>query len=150
VCANADVVVVSEGSADRVSVFNRRDGALLGRFGACGTGGGQLINPQGLCFVSGDRHVAVAKHFNHRVSVFSVDGEFVRHIGTGVLRRPSGVACSAFDELVVADSSDRGVVVFSSSGEVLAILGLGAVSGVALHGGCIFAQDFERQCVVLE
>jgi hypothetical protein len=40
--------------------------------------------------MSGDRRVAVAECGNMRVSVFSVDGEFVRHrdVGVGVLSFP--------------------------------------------------------------
>jgi DNA-binding beta-propeller fold protein YncE len=50
VCANADVVVVSESDAHRVSVFKRRDGALLRRFASVGRGSGQLMAPCGLCY----------------------------------------------------------------------------------------------------
>jgi DNA-binding beta-propeller fold protein YncE len=67
VCANADVVVVSELRDNRVTVFNRGDGALLRRFGCSGSGDSQLMYPAGLCFVAGDRHIAVADSGNHRV-----------------------------------------------------------------------------------
>jgi DNA-binding beta-propeller fold protein YncE len=112
VSANADVVVVSEHLTHRIAVFSRGDGALLCRFGCEGSGDGQVSHPQGVCVMPGDRHLAVADWSNHHVSVFSVDGEFVRHVGVGVLHFPRGVACSAFDELVVANGSDC-VVVFS-------------------------------------
>jgi hypothetical protein len=49
--------------------------------------------------MSGDRHVAVTDGGNDRVSVFSVDGAFIRHVGVGVLVDPVGIACSAYDEL---------------------------------------------------
>jgi DNA-binding beta-propeller fold protein YncE len=116
VCANADAIVVSEPApgAHRVSVFNRCDGALLRRFGCDGSGDGQLYIPLGLCFLPGDRHVAVADFGNRRVSVFSVDGAFVRHVGVDTLRRGRSVACSAFGELVATD--DDRVVVFSADG----------------------------------
>jgi hypothetical protein len=126
VCANADIVVVSEYWAHRIAVFNRGDGALLRRFGCSGIGDGQLLHPSGLCFMSGDRHVAVTDAHNHRVSVFSVDGEFIRHVGVGVLRDPQGVAASAFDELVVADYGRRRIRVFSSAGDLLATVGEGS------------------------
>jgi tripartite motif-containing protein 2/3/tripartite motif-containing protein 71 len=46
VCANADVVVVSESyPASRISVFDRRDGSLLRRFGTFGSGDGELRWP---------------------------------------------------------------------------------------------------------
>jgi hypothetical protein len=147
VCANADVVVVSEtGTVRRISVFNRRDGTLLRRFG-CGREGdaGALLWPQGLCFMSGDRHVAVAEQDHRCVNVFSVDGAFIRSVGVGVLSRPEGVACSAFDELVVADYGDSRVVVFSASGAVARTMGNRRFSGVTMHRGAVFAHDHYNQ-----
>ncbi len=147
VCANADVVVVSDGATHTISVFNRGDGALLRRIGCEGSGEGQLRHPGGLCFMHGHRHVAVTEFSNRRVSVFSVDGQFIRHVGVGVLRLPQGVACSAFDELVVGDCSNGRVAVFGASGDVVSTMGLaeggdsdgGDAVGVAVHGGAIVA-----------
>jgi tripartite motif-containing protein 2/3/tripartite motif-containing protein 71 len=149
VCANADVVVASEYEAHRISVFKRCDGALLRRFGSYGSGDGQLDRPFGVCFLF-LRHIAVADGYNNRVSVFSVDGDFMRHVGVGVLNRPTGVACSAFDELVVGDWGHDRVVLFSASGELVKTMGRGDFAGVAVHGGIIFAQDIEHRCVVFE
>ncbi len=151
VCADDDVVVVVEQTAHRVTVFGRRDGALLRRFGSQGSGDGQLQYPCGLCFMSGHRHVAVADSWNRRVSVFSVEGEFVRHVGVGGLRHPRGVACSAFDELVVADPAGNRFVAFSASGEVVKTMGGSGFTAVAIHGGIIFAQDYDNcTCVLLK
>jgi sugar lactone lactonase YvrE len=147
VCADDDVIVVSERDAHRISAFKRSDGALLRRFGSRGSGDGQLKYPRGLCFMSGHRHVAVADYDNDRVSVFSVEGEFVRHVGVGKLRLPTGVACSAFDELVVADRGNNRVVVFSASGEMLHTMRGGAFTGIAMHGGTIFAQTCDVTAV---
>jgi hypothetical protein len=99
--------------------------------------------------MSGHRHVAVADFNNHRVSVFSVEGEFVRHIGVGKLNWPTGVACSAFDELVVASWGNDRVVVFSASGELLKMMA-GDFRGVAIHGGTIFAQDWNSKCILFK
>jgi DNA-binding beta-propeller fold protein YncE len=149
VCADDDVIMVSERDANRISVFSRGDGALLRRFGSYGSGDGQLGWPLGLCFMSGHRHVAVADYGNDHVSVFSVEGEFVRHVGVGELSYPHSVACSAFDEIVVADWRNRRVVVFSASGEMLHTMRRGDFTGVAMHGGTVFAQTFnEDKCVV--
>ncbi len=149
VCANADVVIVSEGVAPRISMFNRHDGALVRRFGSRGSGDGQLSWPRGLCFMSGDRHVAVADYDPGRVSVFSIDGQFIRHIGVGVLKHPEGVACSAFDELVVADTGNCRIVVFSDVGELLMSFGERYFTGVAVHGSTVFAQASNTQQCVL-
>jgi DNA-binding beta-propeller fold protein YncE len=149
VCATADFVVVSEPGADRISVFSRGDGALLRRFGSKGSGDGKLSSPLGLCFMSDDRHVAVAESGNSRVSVFSVDGDFVRHVGVGELSYPHGVACSAYDELVVADWRSSRVVVFSASGEMVKAMGRGHFTGVVMHRGTIFACASDSfKCVV--
>jgi hypothetical protein len=141
VCADADVVVVSERLRHCISVFCRRDGALHRQFGSLGGGRGQLKLPCGLCFLSGPRHVAVADHSNHRVSVFSVDGEFIRHVSAGVLSGPEGVAASAFDELVVADTDYRRLRLFSDTGDLLARLGDGRFKSVAIRGSSVFAVD---------
>jgi DNA-binding beta-propeller fold protein YncE len=152
VCANADVVVVSEwGPAPRITVFNRRDGSLLRRFGSVGSGDGELNTPCGLCFINDDRHIAVADSYNHRVSVFSVEGQFIRHVGVGMLRAPQSIACTAFDELVVADSGSRHVAVFSASGGLIATSPVdGVCVGVAVHGSKVFALPYDKpRCVVL-
>jgi DNA-binding beta-propeller fold protein YncE len=149
VCADDDVIIVSETYAHRISAFRRGDGALLRRFGSQGSGDGQLSFPRGLCFMSGHRHVAVADCSNNRVSVFSVEGKFVRHVGVGKLKYPHGVACSASDEIVVADSCNHGsVVMFSPTGEMLHTMRGGGFSGVAIRGGTIFAQTNHDTCVV--
>jgi DNA-binding beta-propeller fold protein YncE len=148
VCATADIIVVSEVHAHRISVFNRGTGARLRRFGGRGSGDGQLTCPQGLCFMSGHRRVAVADWGNDRVCVFSVDGEFVRHVGVGLLKSPRGVACSPFDEIVVADTGNCRVVVLSAIGELLKSMGDGNLTGVAFHDGVVVAQDFDEACVV--
>jgi hypothetical protein len=77
-----------------------------------------------------------------------VDGDFMRHVGVGVLNRPTGVACSAFDELVVGDWGHDRVLLFSASGELVKTMGDGLFTAVAVHGGTIFAQDIEHRCVV--
>jgi hypothetical protein len=127
------------------------DGALLRRFRREGSGDGQLCSPRGLCFMSGHRHVAVTDCYNHRVGVYSVAGEFIRHVGVGKLCGPAGVACSAFDELVVADNCNGCVVLFSASGETLKTMGGGDFTGAAIHAnpGTIFAQDYISETCVL-
>jgi DNA-binding beta-propeller fold protein YncE len=149
VCADGDIIAVSELCPYRISVFSRCDGALLRRFGSKGSGDGQLYSPGGLCFLTENRLIAVADCVNDRISVFSVEGEFVRHVGVGELCFPMGVACSAFDELVVVDVWYERVAVFSASGEVLHTMGRSIFTGVAVHSGAIFAQtDRDDKCVV--
>jgi DNA-binding beta-propeller fold protein YncE len=156
VCADADVVVVGDiqTSADeRITVFGRSDGAVIRRFGSNGSGDGQLKQPRGLCFLSSKR-LAVADTDNHRVSVFSLRGEFVRHVGVGALKFPADVAASAFDEIVVANGWWEPARVFSDVGDLLLSLNFGAADfvSVAVHGGTLFtevrAPAAGYQCVV--
>jgi hypothetical protein len=141
VCASAVVVVVCEVFSHAIAVFNRCDGALVRRIGSKGHGDGEQMYPRGMCFTCGDRHVAIADRGNHRVNVFSVDGEFIRHVGVGVLRGPQDVAASAFDELVVADYGNRCLRLFSVAGDLLASVGAGGFVGVAVHGSTVFAVE---------
>jgi hypothetical protein len=77
--------------------------------------------------------------------VFSVDGEFIRHVGVGILNRPLGVACSALDELIVTDHDDSSMClrVFSSTGDLLATFGAGQFTGVVVRGGAVFAAGID-------
>jgi DNA-binding beta-propeller fold protein YncE len=149
VCTNADVVVVSDNGKHCLWVFNLGDGAFVRRIGREGSARGELCGPRGLCLLSDRRHVAVAEQYNNRVSVFSVDGEFIRHVGEGVLRQPCGVACSPHDELVVADYGNARLRVFSAAGDLLATVGTKRYSCVALLDATVFAAG-SGTCTVLE
>ncbi len=111
-----------------------------------------MSSPLGLCFLPGHRHIAVADSDNNRVSLFGVDGEFVRHVGVGELSSPQGVTCSADSEIVVADTDNRRVVVFSDVGELLMVVREssrgGRFTSVSLHGGALYAQHYYGRCVV--
>lgn len=150
VCANSDVVATSERLMDCISVFGRRDGALLRRVASSGRNDGEVDMPLGLCFLSGNTHIAFADCDNRRVSVFSVDGAFVRHVGKS--KDPVGVACctAAHGELVVA--SDREIVVWSADNETLHTISCGDFQaiGVAIHGDTVFATTYgSHACIVL-
>jgi DNA-binding beta-propeller fold protein YncE len=141
VCANADFVVVTEEGMCCLTVFRRYgdDFTFLRRFGRGGDGDGQLRCPLALCFMSGDSRVAVADSSSDRVSVFSLRGHFIRHVGVGVLKNPWSVACSAFDELVVADAGNRCLRVFSSTSDLVATVGACTVTSVFVHGDRVLA-----------
>jgi hypothetical protein len=100
VCANADVVVVKEQHRHRITMPSCDAGALLRTLDSHGSGDGQLNGLLRRCVG------AIADFWTNRVSVYRVDGEFVRNVDVGVLSRPTGVACYAFDELVAVDNSD--------------------------------------------
>jgi tripartite motif-containing protein 2/3/tripartite motif-containing protein 71 len=149
VCANADVVVVSQTLTVRVSVFRRDDGALVRHFSSQGEGHGQLLWPLSVCFLPDDRHIAVADADRGHVSIFSVDGDFIRNVGDGVLNMPRGVACSGAGELVVADTGSRRVRVFDDNGSLVHSFGDAEFNSVVVHGVTVIAASGDGQtCVV--
>jgi DNA-binding beta-propeller fold protein YncE len=143
VCASADVVVcvgvVSSDTRPCVAVLRRRDGAKLAQFGSAVAA--RVCNPRGVCLTALDTRIAIANRGSNCVSVFTLDGSLVRHVGVGVLSRPEGVASSACDELVVADRGNRCVRVFSDGGELLMTFGDGDFTGVAIYGAAVLAMD---------
>lgn len=84
-----------------------------------GSAPGQLDDPRGIA-VSNDQLLFVADSENHRISVFSADGSFVRAFGSsgdGQLRDPFGLCLersSGF--LFVADYSNNRICVFEGDG----------------------------------
>jgi tripartite motif-containing protein 2/3 len=142
VCANDDVIVVAERWRCAVCVFTRADGGFSHEFGAPGQGDGELKSPLGLCFVADHTAIAVVEYGNNRVSVFRVDGTFVRHVGSGVLRSPRSVACSDCDELVVADGGNCRIAIFSAAGELLKTLQRSLFTSVAISGNAMFTHTY--------
>lgn len=97
--------------------------ASLRTFGSIGTNFGQFQYPHGIA-VSSTGEVAVVDTCNHRVQLFSSDGEFQRAFGSqgvdnGYLNFPDGVTYDRQDNIVVADSDNHRVSVFSSAGELI-------------------------------
>lgn len=139
VCATLEEMVVSDRL--QISVFRRRDEARLWRFGK-----GNLGSPVALCLMAAQRHVAVVDPVKKRVSVFTLDGVFVRHMGVGVLGEGcTSIACTAFDELVV--SEEGSLAVFTSSGACARRIHVQHgrytwIHSVATHGSAVFVGVF--------
>ena len=145
-CADDKFVAVAEYRASRVSVFTRADGALLRRFGDGDFRHGLL----GMCFIGKERSIAVvARGYPHFLKVFNFEGKIIRTSQKDdALWCPTGVASSALGELIVADHGNSRVVVFDASGKLVKEIDAGCVTGVAVHGGAIFAQTYMGSCKV--
>ncbi len=65
------------------------------------------------------------------------------HVGVGVLSTPPGrgIACSAFNELIVTDTGHRCIRVFSADGDLAMTFGDGLFTGVAVHGCTVVATQ---------
>ena len=92
---------------------------------------------------------------DHVVKVFNKDGKFQQNIGTigsgdGQLSYPTGIAIDKFNNLVVCDSGNQRLQVFTLDGTfVNTVTGLKCPGSVAVSSstGKLFVTDFTESCV---
>ena len=128
--ATDDLIAVSQWEDigdDRIMVFDAHTGAFVRAFGAYGMGPGQLgkycqsvrITPDGkhIVAVNGERP-------QYKLSVFTVDGVFVRDIGSDRLRFGSDMECAENGDLIVSEIEPHRLSVFSlHTGDVIFSIG---------------------------
>jgi tripartite motif-containing protein 71 len=123
---NAVVIAVSE-ACHRVSVLSWSDGGVLAQFGSQGSGPGQLSFPYGLRLLANSTEVVIADCRNNRLSVFKLNGEFVKTIGSTELGLASPidvVECGSDGSFIVANNhGGHNLMKLSGSGEVLGVFG---------------------------
>jgi DNA-binding beta-propeller fold protein YncE len=127
----------------------------LAQIGSAGAGAGQLNAPHGVA-IDGSGNLFVADGFNHRISVFSAAGGFIRAFGFGVLtggpafevcttasacqtgiagsgagqfNLPIGVALDRSGNLYVADYNNHRISVFSAAGAFIRAFGWNVIPG---------------------
>ncbi len=104
-------------------------GTYVTQWGAAGSGNGEYLHPRGVAVVSSGS-VYVADYENHRIQKTSTSGAFVTKwganlgdgtsgSGNGEFRYPSGVAVDSHENVYVADTDNRRVQKFTSSGTYL-------------------------------
>ena len=117
IAVTEDNVLVTDRRLHALLQFSKKDHKLVRRTGTSGGGEGQLYNPRGLCIdYNGD--VYVAESSNHRVSVFSKDFNFLKHLGIQQLKNPSDVKITP-NSVVVLDWSPNCIHFFSRGGDLL-------------------------------
>ena len=87
------------------------------QFGELGNGDGELYFPTGISIDSDDT-VYVVEHDNHRVSVFTREGEFLTSFGRGgdgpgQFTRPLGITVDKNGTIYVADSYNNRLQIFA-------------------------------------
>ena len=113
-------------AGDRVVEFSS-EGTEIGRFGASGTGAGQLGQAFGLAISGG--HLYVSESSNSRVQEFSTTGEFIsqfdeRGSGTGKSNGTYGIATDpTTGNLYVTELANNRVQEFSSTGAFISAFG---------------------------
>jgi len=136
----------------RVLVFNYSTGELLRQFAALGSGDGQIgQHPTGVRFTPDNQHIVVVDTLNNkRLSMFTVDGVWVKHIGVGVLGGGwSDVDFTADGRIIVADYWNHRVCIFAADGVMISSWGSrGSSDGqfeyptaLAVSGGKLLVLD---------
>ena len=97
----------------RIEVL-REDGTFVRQIGV-----GELNNPWNVTI--NNKHVYVADTHNHRIAIFTLEGQLVRTIGSegsgpGQFNLPSAVAFSPDGDMYIADNSNHRIQVFTTDG----------------------------------
>lgn len=167
VCVSGDgdvVVVIEYKRLNCASFFRRCDGGLLSRMPSRPPTSTDGFLPSRVCFIADTRYFAVLGYSSVRrefsLRVYTAAGEVVRQFGEGVLawrfgegtvahKHPRDIACTTSGEIVVADSANRHVAVFSVSGKLVHSFRKRREDrsidvdfrSVAVHGRAIYARN---------
>ena len=117
IAVTEDNVFVTDWDLHALFQFSKKDYKLVRRTGTEGGGEGQLHSPSGLCTdYNGD--VYVADYRNYRVSVFSKDLNFLKHLCTQQRSYTCDVKVTP-SSVVVLNDSPNCIHFFSRSGALL-------------------------------
>ena len=127
-----DNVFVTDRSIHALFQFSKKGYKLVSRTGTKGGGEGQLENPQ--------RTLYVAEENNNRVTVFSRDLYFLKHLGTPYLTSPCDAKVTSAC-VVVLDRSPNCVHFFSRGGALLRSCVTRRVDGI-VYGLCLDTEGY--------
>ena len=139
--------------AERVQIFTS-DGTHLRSFGAKGAKQGEFDYPTGIIFDK-NRNIVVADNGNHRVQLFSEQGEYLSQFGEKgnllrQLKNPLGLS-SDDDNIIVTDNTNKLVKIFSNNGHFLRKIGERGSFIYPFHcvryDGKYYVSDRDKHCV---
>jgi len=121
-----DRVYCSDEWKNTISVFDT-GGNYITKFGATGSGDGELLRPAGLV-VEKNGNIIVADSGNNRLQVFSPDGKYVGKCGgpgkaPGEFNEPWGITLDKDGNIYVADWGNHRIQKLSPEGKPLMCLG---------------------------
>ena len=140
-----EVTVQITGQAVAGSPFevrvNKREYKPLKAFGSEGSGVGQLCYPWGIA-VNNRGEVAVADTQNHRIQLFTSDGQYLRAIGSkdtgnAEMKNPKGVTFDQYGRVIVADTGNDRIQILTTDGQFIKQFGAKELKepyGVCLTG----------------
>ena len=156
-----ELLYISDEATDRVTIYDRF-GTYQDKWGARGSGDGQLDHPAGMAF-DDDDNMYVVDSLNHRVQKFTKDGRFLSRFGTygtgdGEFDTPWGIHVDVLGDIYVSDWRNDRVQKFDSEGRFVFKFGesgsrdgeLNRPAGVAVDkDGDIYVADWGNNRVHL-
>lgn len=120
VASSCDLIAVCvQGAAKHIYLIDVISGDPIRSFGELGSDEGQLFGCSGIRFHLDGDHILVVERNNSRLSLFTVNGEFLRCMGVGILRNPFDVDFASNGDIVVADWGNHRISVLSPDGSTL-------------------------------
>ena len=124
VCCDGSAIVVGRycaGSGTAIHKFAFKSGQKLLDFARNGSAAGQIgSNVEGLRITPDGKHLLVSEFTNKRLSLFTLEGTFVKHIGAGIVSDGhKDVEFAENGDIIVADYGNNRICVFSADGSTL-------------------------------
>ncbi|HXD01150.1 MAG TPA: 6-bladed beta-propeller [Verrucomicrobiae bacterium] len=125
--SHGDYFIPEYTEVDRVQQFTGKDKKLVRVIGHTGTGDGEFDRPEGLCVDAQDR-LYVADSCNHRIQVFSPDGQWLRsygHAGSGPgeFSYPYDIRVDKAGRQYVCEFGGSRLQVFDANDRLLEVIG---------------------------
>jgi len=145
-------IVVTEVGNSRIQAFSS-DGTYLRSFGREGDKQGEFNFPTGIAFDIKSGNILVV---DHRVQLFSEQGEYLNQFGDKgkldhQLMRPHGLSVDCDGHIIIADSGNKLVKIFSQSGQLLQKIGRNGSFAFPIH--CVqydkylIVSDYNEHCI---
>ncbi|KAL1510870.1 hypothetical protein AB1Y20_005702 [Prymnesium parvum] len=139
----------------RVLAYDKQSLRLSHVIGSSGSGPGQLLSPCAVaCSTCAQPQLFVCDKANHRISVFTFDGKFIRSFGQfgtapGRFREPYGLAL-AHGRVYVSEAAGFRVQALTTRGEPLdavVLHGCGTLAGICAVGPRLFVADVSNHAI---
>ena len=120
-----DEIAVGDAGNHKIHLF-KSDGTHLKSFGGLGTQPGEFNRPAGIAFHVDN--IIVTEQHNHRVQEVSKQGQYQSHFSENgsldrQLNNPCGLSIDSDGNILVADSFNKLIKIFSAGGQFLSKIG---------------------------